>query len=341
MDGWLNTVRPLRLYIASAQPYRAVSPHAGPVMLPVFESILPIFLLVIVGIVLRRLPMMNDDGWTGIEQLAYWFLYPVLIFVTILNADFSGLTLDSMLAALILSISLMAALLLGLWPALRARNLVSVSQFSSVFQTALRWNGFMALAIAHNLFPPEGAAVVALAMAAIILPINVICVLVITRFADASASWRKLAMQLASNPLILATAGAITLRWAGGIYEPLNDSLRIVGSAAIGVGLIAIGAGLRLGDLASTRFAMWLPIVLKLAVFPAIVVSLALVLGLSAQEIQYLALCAAVPTAMNGYLLARKLGGDAELYAAVTTTQTALAFFTIPAVLALAAQLSG
>jgi malonate transporter and related proteins len=216
-------------------------------MLPVFESILPIFLLIIVGIVLRRMPIMGDEGWAGIEQLAYWFLYPALIFVTILNADFSGLSLDAMLAALILSVTFMAGLTLILWPALRARGLVSVGQYSSVFQTALRWNGFMALAIAQKLFPPAGAAVVALAMAAIILPINVICVLVITRFADASASWRKLALQMASNPLILATVGAIALRWTGGIYEPFNDLLRLVGSAAIGIGLIAIGAGLRLG----------------------------------------------------------------------------------------------
>lgn len=34
----------------------------------------------------------------------------------------------------------------------------------------------------------------------------------------------------------------------------------------------------------------------------------------------YLALSAAVPTAMNGYLLARHLGGDAELYPAATQT---------------------
>ena len=44
---------------------------------------------------------------------------------------------------------------------------------------------------------------------------------------------------------------------------------------------------------------------------------------------------------MNGYLLARQLGGDAELYAAVTTLQTAVSFFTIPAMLALAQFVGG
>jgi hypothetical protein len=59
-----------------------------------------------------------------------------------------------------------------------------------------------------------------------------------------------------------------------------------------------------------------------------------------------LALCAAVPTAMNGYILARQMGGDAPLYAAVTTVQTVASFLTIPLVmwaagLATAAQVAG
>lgn len=310
-------------------------------MLPVFEASLPIFLLILAGVALRRLPVTNDAGWSGVEQIAYWFLYPVLVFVTILNADFSGLALDAMLLTLVLGVALMALLTLGLWPVMRATGAVAVGEYSSVFQTALRWNGFMALAIAHSLFPPEAAAVVALAMAAIILPINVICVFVISRFADREADLVTVVSRIATNPLIIASAAALLLRWTDGIYGPINQALQLVGNAALGMGLVAIGAGLRLGDLASLRIAIWLPVALKLAVFPALVVAIALAFGLSGAELQYLALCAAVPTAMNGYLLARQLGGDAELYAVVTTTQTALAFFTIPAVLALTAQFSG
>jgi predicted permease len=112
----------------------------------------------------------------------------------------------------------------------------------------------------------------------------------------------------------------------------------LIGRAALAMGLVAIGAGLKPGDLFHPRFALWLPVLLKLIVFPALLLGLAVAFGVRGPELQYLALCAAVPTAMNGYLLARQLGGDAELYAAVTTVQTAVAFFTIPAVLALTAQ---
>lgn len=310
-------------------------------MLPVFESTLPIFLLILAGVALRRLPITGDAGWSGVEQIAYWVLYPVLVFVTIVNADFSGLALDALLGSLVLGVLFMSGLTLALWPALRTTRTVAAGEFSSVFQTALRWNGFMALAIAQTLFPPAAAAVVALAMAAIILPINIICVIVITRFANREAGFRRLLFQIATNPLVIASAAALILRLGDGLYGPIGTALGLVGNAALGMGLIAIGAGLRVGDLASARLAIWLPVILKLAVFPVVVLAIAMILGVTGQELQYLALCAAVPTAMNGYLLARNLGGDAELYAVVTTMQTGLAFFTIPAVLALTAQLSG
>lgn len=310
-------------------------------MLAIFESILPIFLLIGVGIALRRSPLIAEAAWPGMEQLAYWFLYPSLLFVTIYNASFDGLQIDAMLAALLIAIAAMSALVLALWPGLARLGLVSTHEYSSIFQTSIRWNGFIALPIAQKIFPPEGAAVVALVMAVIIVPINVASVFVVMRFANREVGLARTLARVALNPLIIGSLLAIMLRFSPlPLYEPVNETLRLVGNAALGLGLLAIGSGLRLGDLASVRFAVWLPVVLKLVVFPIVLIGLSLAFGIRGPQLVYLALCAAVPTAMNGYLLARQLGGDAELYAAVTTLQTALSFFTIPIVLAIAAQLS-
>lgn len=310
-------------------------------MIAIFESTLPIFLLIALGMGLRRTSIIDQQVWPGLEQLAYWFLYPALLFISIYNADFSGLQLDTMLAALLLALFLMMGLVMALWPVLRNTGLVQASEYSSVFQTATRWNGFMALAIAQKLFPPEGSAVVALVMAVIIIPLNVFSVIVVTRFANSEADWRRIGVSVALNPLILASFLAVVLRQAPfTLYAPVNEALVLVASAALGMGLIAIGAGLRVADLTSLRFAIWLPVFLKLLVFPALLIPLAWVMGLQGEQLVYLALCAAVPTAMNGYFLARQLGGDAELYAASTTLQTALSFLSMPLVLALTAQLS-
>jgi predicted permease len=311
-------------------------------MLAIFESILPVFLLMLAGNILRRLPLVDPAAWKGLEQLGYWVLYPALLFITILNADFSGLGLDAMIAALLAAVLTMCALTFCLWPMLDRLDLAKASEFSSIFQTSVRWNGFIALAVAQKIFPPAGMAVVALAMAVIIIPINLASVFVATRFADRSANWAKIGRGMATNPLILASLSAVLMRLSPlGLYAPLNETLDLLGRAALGMGLVTIGAGLRVHDLMRPGAPVLVPLVLKLAFFPALLVAIATAFGVEGQELLYLALCAAVPTAMNGYLLARQLGGDAELYAAATTLQTIVAFFTIPMVLAVTAQVAG
>lgn len=311
-------------------------------MLATFDSILPIFLLILGGNLLRRLPLIDAAAWPGLEQIGYWFLYPALLFVTIYNADFGGLELDAMMMALLVALAAMVAFTCALWPLLDRTGLVRRSEFSSIFQTAVRWNSFMALAIAQKIFPPAGTAVVALVMAIIIIPINLMTVFLITRFADRTTNWRRIGRDMAINPMILGSLAAILFRCLPfQLYGPLNQTLGLVGNAALGMGLLAIGAGLRVGDLWRPRPALILPVVLKLALFPLLLVGAASAFGVTGNQLGYLALCAAVPTAMNGYLLARQLGGDAELYAAVTTLQTIASFATIPAVLTLTAQFAG
>lgn len=310
-------------------------------MLAIFESTLPTFLIIASGFVLRRLPIINANAWAGMEQLCYWFLYPALLFVTIYNADFSGLQLDAMLAALLTAVTVMGALLLATWPLMRNSGLVSQFEYSSVFQTSLRWNGFIALPVAAKIFPPEGAAVVALAMIAIIIPISTSSIFVTVRFANRDANLAKIVKQVMLNPLLMAVALAAILRWTpSGLYQPLNDTLKLIGSAGLGLGLMTIGAGLQPRHLAQARFALWMPVVVKLFFFPVLLVSIAMAFGIRGEQLTYLALCAAVPAALNGYILARQLGGDAELYAAVTTLQTGLSFFSIPLVLLVVGQLS-
>ena len=64
-------------------------------MIPIFESILPIFLIVLLGIVLRRTPFIDQSVWPGLETLGYYLFFPALLFLTLAKADFSGLELGT------------------------------------------------------------------------------------------------------------------------------------------------------------------------------------------------------------------------------------------------------
>lgn len=302
-------------------------------MILIFESILPVFLLVLLGVGLKRWPLINGSLWDGLEQLGFYVLFPALLFVTLSQADFSAIETGAVSIVANLSVLVMSIATLALWPLLR-RNGVDAPAFTTIFQTTTRWNGFMALAIAEKVSGPSGLTVVALVMAAIIVPLNVINVGVMVWFGGGDRNLKDFAVKIISNPIILGAGTGVIVNLTGlPIYAPLMQTVELVSQSSLSLGLIMVGAGLRISDALKPHPSAILATVLKLVVFPIIMVALGLAFDIEGDALTMLALSAAVPTAMNGYLLAKQMGGDAPLYAATATIQTAAAFFTIPAVL--------
>lgn len=310
-------------------------------MIPIFESILPIFLIVLLGVILRRAPFIDQSVWPGLETLGYYLFFPALLFLTLATADFSGLDLGTVALVALIAITVMTVLLLVLHPLARARGMSDAS-YTSLFQTSSRWNAFIALAIAEKLTGPSGLALVALVMAVIVIPLNFINVIMLVWYGTGVRSMATLVKRITGNPLILGcVAGIIVNALPFGIYPPFEQAVDLIARASLGLGLLMVGAGLKLNDALRPGPAVLTPVALKLIVFPIIMVALAAGFGLTGETLVILALCASVPTAMNGYLLARQMGGDAPLYAAVTTVQTVASFVTIPAVMWAAGLVAG
>lgn len=310
-------------------------------MLIIFESILPIFLLVILGVVLKRTRLINESFWSGLEQFGYFVLFPALLFQTLSTTDFSALDSGSVGLVSLLAVGVMTGLVLAIWPLLKARGMGGPS-YTSVFQTSTRWNGFMALAIAEKLTGQTGLSVIAIIMASIIIPLNLINVGVMVWFSGESRGLKTFVVRIVTNPIIIGALLGVLVNFAGiSIYPPVMTAVDLIASASLGLGLVTVGAGLRVADALKPQPSVLMTVVLKLLVFPAVAVLLALVFGLSGEIVVMIALGAAVPTAMNGYVMAKQMGGDADLYAAAATVQTVAAFFTIPVVLYLARQAAG
>lgn len=94
--------------------------------------------------------------------------------------------------------------------------------------------------------------------------------------------------------------------------------------------LLSIGANLRLQSMPSTALPVVLSLLGKMIVFPLAIVALAVSLGLSGMELYIAVLFGAAPSAPSSYALARQLGGDAPLMAAILTIQTAISIITLP-----------
>ena len=310
-------------------------------MLAIFESILPVFLLVVLGALLKRWRQIDRDMWNGLEQLGFFVLFPCLLFTTLANAEFSGIAAGDIAIGSIGSVTFIALLLALAWPLFRAAQ-VSGASYTSVFQTSTRWNAFIALAIGEKLYGPDSLALVALVATLIIIPLNFYNIAVLVWFGGGTRSLKTFAQKIATNPMIIGSVLGVLVNLSGiTIYAPLMQTAEFVADTSLSLGLIMVGAGLKLADALRPRPLALLPVVLKLVFMPLVMTGAAYALGMRGEQLLTIAMGASVPTAMNGYVLAKQMGGDAPLYAAVATLQTIASFFTIPMVLAATAYLAG
>ncbi|HER25907.1 MAG TPA: AEC family transporter [Rhodospirillales bacterium] len=304
-------------------------------MIAVFESLLPIFALIGLGLLLRKRDIVPQDKWTGIEQVCYWLFFPAILAETLINADLKNVPLTGVAVTMLASVATMAVILLALKPAMSRYWGMQGPAYTSVFQAGTRWNGFIALAIILKLFGDPGVAIVAVALAVMVPIINFENVLVLAAFAGSNRlPAKRVAKMVLMNPLIwgcLVGLGINLLEIP--IYDPAMTLLDLLGSAALGAGLLCVGAGLRVRHALKPSRDVWVGVAFKLIAMPLFVAVWAVVFGITGMALQTLIVCAAVPTAMNGFILARQMGGDAELFAATVTVQTALSVLTIPLLL--------
>ncbi len=297
----------------------------------VVSAVFPVFALLVLGHVARRSGFLPDDFWQYAERGTYFVLFPSLLVAHLAQAQLDWRSaLWLIIAALLLP--LCAASLSFLFrPVLR----LAPADFTSFFQGVVRFNTYVGLALVA-LMPAPALVLAALVVAILIPVVNVLCVLVFATFTQAQMRWPQVLLALLKNPLIIACLLGVVLNLLPvKLPAVLMDVIRTLGQVALPMGLLAVGAGLRLQALREAGASFFVSSLLRLLVLPLVAWGLAGVLGLSPVETAVLVVFAALPTAPSAYILARQLGGNAALMAGIITGQTLLSLLTLPVVLAL------
>jgi malonate transporter and related proteins len=306
-------------------------------MVPAFSALLPVFLAILAGCLLRYTLLPDEAHWVGLERLTYYVLTPALIIEALATADLGRIPALGVGAALFIATIIMSALLIVGQPMLMQRLRINGPSFTSVFQGATRWNSMVAIAVAGSLYGDIGIALIAVAMVAMIPILNIVNVWILARNATAMPlALKDLAKAIAGNPMIwsCAAGGALCVLQLP-IPQPVHGFADMLGRAAIALGLLTAGSGLEIHELYRPRPAALVTTALKLALMPAFAIAFGLAFRLSGASLAVVAAAAAVPTASNAYVLARQMGGDAPLVAQILTLQTIVAVVTMPLILSL------
>lgn len=296
-------------------------------------ALLPVFLVIISGYVFRRFHFPGENFWTYAERITYYVLFPSLLLQKTATAQFDVRTLFPMVTALITAVLAMTSLLLltRLWWKFGA------AAFTSFFQGGIRFNTYIGLSASFALFGDGGLTLAALAIAVLIPLINVLCVTVLVISAHSQKrDWRSITQAIIRNPLIVACAGGILLNISGiKLPEAISNTLTLFGRASLPLGLLALGAALKIADVHTSGKVILSNCVLKLAVMPAFMWTIAQMLDLHHSAAGIAVLFAALPGSPTSYILARQLGGDSLLMAGIVTAQVIFSLVTLPVIMIL------
>lgn len=301
-------------------------------MLMTLAALMPVILVIASGYVIARTGVITGEQWRGVEQLAYYALFPAVLFRTISQADFTSFPTLNMGGALFASILVMAAILLAIRPLIDRFWGVQPVRFTSIFQGTLRWNAMVALAIADNLVGEAGLAIMAVAMVFMIPILNVLAILVLARYASGAApSGAKVLRDLFTNPLIVSIGlGGIFNLLGLGLPSIVDETLEIFSRGALPLGIICVGAGLELRSLRRPGPALALGAFLRPVFMPLLAFGFAMLFGVEGPALVIIVIASSVPCAGNAYILSRQMGGDAKLMAEIITLQTLAATVTMP-----------
>jgi predicted permease len=197
-------------------------------------------------------------------------------------------------------------------------------------QTAFRFNSYVGLALAERLAGAPGVAYIAVLVSLCVPLCNVAAVWPLARHGG-----HGYLRELVRNPLIVSTLAGLVGNLVGLKFpDPVATTLQRIGVAALPIGLMAVGAGLRFGAL---RDAPWLAagfLAIRHLVLPLTGLALAAWAGLPPAQQMVVVAFAALPTASSCYVLAARLGGHGGFVAGLVTVSTLLGMVSVPLALA-------
>ena len=279
-----------------------------------------------IGYLLCRYTALNRPVWQSVEGLVYYFLFPVLLFHSIVRTPLDvraasgliGAGLGLVATGIALSYVLPHLPVLSRW--------IDRRDHAASAQVAFRFNSFIGLALAERLGGAQGLQLIAVLIGVCVPLCNIGAVWPMARHAG-----RGILGELVRNPLILATASGLVANLLGfKLPEWLVPTVSRIGAASIALGLMAAGAGMQFQSLARGKLLGARVLTIRHLLMPLAAFGLARAFGLAAEETQVLLIFSALPTASSCYVLAARMGYNGPYVAGLVTLSTVLGVASLP-----------
>ncbi|MCL4801669.1 MAG: AEC family transporter [Burkholderiales bacterium] len=311
-------------------------------MLLVFTTTLPLFVLILAGYASARARLIDAAGVRGLTGFVYYFSLPLTLFHMMATAQvverFDGAFVGAYLAAALLMCATGVAI--ARWILRHRLDEQAVQGMAASFGNLV----FIALPIAIELYGPGAALPVLLLLLVengVIMPLAI--VLIELARSGPGTAWRAPAAAgraIVRNPVIMSVAAGAAVALFGVRLPSLLDGIvNFVKGANVPCALFALGATLAVMPRGERLRESGALVLLKLAMFPAVVYLLMThAVSVDPAWRAIAVLCAAMPMGANVFLIAARYDVYVARASAGVLVSTAASVVTVSALAVLLAR---
>ena len=291
------------------------------------EIVLPLFLLMAVGYVIKLTGLMNETSVKQTNKVIFKIFLPLLVFCNIYNTELSESFDSHLLLYAVAGVAIQFVLSLCLAVLTEKEN----SRRGVMLQGMFRSNFVLfGIPISTALFGETAAGLASILIAVIIPMYNVLAVVSLEIFNGKRPNVWKILVGIITNPLIIASAvGILFVALRIPLPTPIYDTVSDLGSIATPLAFVILGASFSFGDVGRYVKELFVVLSTKLLVFPALFLGIALLLGFRGAPLAVLLTVFGAPIAVSSFTMAQQMGGDDKLAAQLVVFSSILSIGTM------------
>ncbi|MCK4793291.1 MAG: AEC family transporter [Desulfobacteraceae bacterium] len=292
-------------------------------------NILPVFLVIFLGSVSKRLGFFPETFLKGANRLVFYIGVPALLFIKVSHASF-----HEAFDVRIVLVSCLSILIVWLFCVLfvKAWNITPLapSLAASFIQTSMHGNiGYIDLAMVLYALGNHGLSTAGFVAPFIIVSHNLLSVLSFKICSgmrqERAGSFKDLLATVVSNPIIVSSTMGIVFSFFGlKMPDFANRFLEIVASMALPIGLLIVGASLSLSRISENLPWLFFSSVIKLLLLPGIGLGLLHYMGTATSSIAVAVTLLGAPAGTVSVIMASEMKGDVMFASSAITLSTLL-----------------
>lgn len=306
-------------------------------MYNVFLSVMPIFVIIVMGNLIRKVWITSNEFWRNLEKLCYFLLFPSVMINYISQANLEAVNVVQLVMALVVTTCIISFILFYYKEKYQCNDRL----FTSIFQGATRYNSYIFIGTGDALYGSEGLEIVAIVSAYMIIFTNITSILIFNyyikdenEFSKKTSKINSVLYKFATNPLIISSLIGFICNYSGIEFNiGIRKLLGSFSDSALAMCILCLGAELRVHIQQEDIKHIMVSCGIKLIIMPIVAAFVFYLFELKGLTRAIGLLYSSLPCASTSFVLSRQLGGDTESMTSIITLSTIFSIFSISLVM--------